>query len=332
MARTALLLGVVLFFSAVGFANRLAPVSAADAGANVPDVATNKPADTGPTADADTAAASASDRPIAAGKNPEEPTRPEPNAEAAAQKPAAGEPKSDSKSPKPADSAEPPASDKPAEPPKPAYHPTEAYRTIELRGWKLLVLDELIEKHPRTWEQTREVVDAQLLGIVRMAPRKALVKLRQIPIWIEYANPKVACMCYHPSRQWLSNNGFNPEKAGAVELGNCRTFLSWTKVQPWMVLHELAHGYHHRFLPGGYENKEIAAAYRRAMDAKRYEAVLYYHGETKRAYAANNPQEYFAELTEAWFGTNDFFPFVRPEVRRHDPEAAELLERLWSGE
>lgn len=219
-----------------------------------------------------------------------------------------------------------------AETPSSAFHPTEAYRTVELRGWKLLVLDELIEKHPRTWGQVREVVDAQLLGITRMVPRKAVVKLQQVPIWIEYANPKVACMCYHPSRGWLSNNGFNPEKAGAVELGNCRTFLSWTKVQPWMVLHELAHGYHHRFLSGGYENNEIAAAYRRAMEAKRYEAVLYYNGETKRAYAANNPQEYFAELTEAWFGTNDFFPFVRPEVRHHDPEAAELLERLWSGE
>jgi len=34
-------------------------------------------------------------------------------------------------------------------------------------------------------------------------------------------------------------------------------------------------------------------------------------------------------LTEAWFGTNDFFPFVRPEVRRHDPEGADLLERLY---
>jgi len=217
----------------------------------------------------------------------------------------------------------------PTELPTIAFHPTEAYRPQELRGWKLLVLDELIEKHPRTWEEVREVLDAQLLGVVRMVPSKTVAKMRQVPIWIEYDNPKVKCMCYHPSRQWLSSNGFNPEKAGAVELGNCRNFLGWTKHQPWMVLHELAHGYHHRFLPDGYDNKEIAEVYRRAMDSKRYESVLYYNGDTKRAYAANNPQEYFAELTEAWFGTNDFFPFVRPEVRRHDPEGADLLERLY---
>ena len=39
--------------------------------------------------------------------------------------------------------------------------------------------------------------------------------------------------------------------------------------------------------------------------------------------------EYFAECSEAYFGTNDFYPFVRSELRRHDPDAAALLGRLW---
>jgi hypothetical protein len=39
--------------------------------------------------------------------------------------------------------------------------------------------------------------------------------------------------------------------------------------------------------------------------------------------------EYFAETTEAFFGTNDFFPFVRSELRRHDPGGYELLKKLW---
>ena len=43
-----------------------------------------------------------------------------------------------------------------------------------------------------------------------------------------------------------------------------------------------------------------------------------------------NPQEYFAESTEAFFGRNDFFPFTREELRRHDPEMAKLLERVWT--
>jgi dipeptidyl-peptidase-4 len=39
--------------------------------------------------------------------------------------------------------------------------------------------------------------------------------------------------------------------------------------------------------------------------------------------------EYFAESTEAYFGRNDFFPFDRRELTRHDPEVEALLGKLW---
>ena len=42
--------------------------------------------------------------------------------------------------------------------------------------------------------------------------------------------------------------------------------------------------------------------------------------------------EYFAEASEAYFGTNDFYPYVRSELRRHDPRMYHLLERLWHEE
>ena len=42
-----------------------------------------------------------------------------------------------------------------------------------------------------------------------------------------------------------------------------------------------------------------------------------------------NPMEYFAETTEAYFGRNDFFPFTRDELKKHDPEMFELLGKLW---
>jgi hypothetical protein len=42
--------------------------------------------------------------------------------------------------------------------------------------------------------------------------------------------------------------------------------------------------------------------------------------------------EYFAEQSEALFGTNDFFPFVRSELEQHDPRMFALLKRLWREE
>jgi dipeptidyl-peptidase-4 len=66
------------------------------------------------------------------------------------------------------------------------------------------------------------------------------------------------------------------------------------------------------------------------MKEKKYESVLDYAGRKRKAYAANNVEEYFAEATEAFFGTNDFFPFVRAELREHDPELYRVLERIWA--
>jgi hypothetical protein len=43
----------------------------------------------------------------------------------------------------------------------------------------------------------------------------------------------------------------------------------------------------------------------------------------------NNEQEYFAETTEAFFGTNDFYPFVRAELKAHDPDMYAVLCEVW---
>jgi hypothetical protein len=44
----------------------------------------------------------------------------------------------------------------------------------------------------------------------------------------------------------------------------------------------------------------------------------------------NNTKEYFAETTEAFFGTNDFYPFVRAELKQLDPEVYRLHKKLWT--
>lgn len=216
----------------------------------------------------------------------------------------------------------------PAADPHPAYEPTENYVPRQIHGWTVYVHRSLLEEQKSTGDRVLELLTVKLYDIKEAVPAKALEKLHKIPIWLEYNNKPVRCACFHPSKQWLKANGFNPDKAGAVEIGNAETFIRWSRHQPSMVLHELAHGYHWHFL-GGYDNPEIAAAYKRAKEAKLYESVLYWDGRKKRAYALNNPQEYFAELSEAWFGANDFYPFVRAEVLVHDPEMAKLLRKLW---
>ena len=207
------------------------------------------------------------------------------------------------------------------------YPPTSDYRVQQIEGWKVLVNKTLLDNHPALADDTLKLLASHLYRITRVVPGDSLEKLRDIPIWVEYKYKRHPCMCYHPSKEWLTENGFNPEKAGSIEVANAENFLTWTIAQPWMVLHELAHGYHHQVL--GYDNKDIAAAYKQAVESKKYESVLHINGTDRRAYALNNDQEYFAEASEAFFGTNDFYPFVRSELKQFDPVFYEIMKKLW---
>lgn len=213
------------------------------------------------------------------------------------------------------------------EPPK--YDPTDAYEPQEVEGWTILVHKQLLSEHGELAQEGLTQLRHQLYQVKRNVPAPAVKKLQNVKIWMELNHPKHPCMCYHPDRNWLLNNDMNPEKARCVEIANTQNFIKWTVHQPWMVLHELAHAYHDQFLEGGHGNKEVRAAYEKAMEAKTYEKVLLYNGREVRHYAATNPAEYFAEASEAYFGTNDFYPFVRSELQRHDPEIFALLEKIW---
>jgi hypothetical protein len=216
-----------------------------------------------------------------------------------------------------------------AEPVPDGYEATDRYEVRNIEGWSVLVNKGFLAANAGLSDRTLSLLRYQLYQIDRRLPAIAVKKLRAIRIWVEEKEPHHPCMTYHPDAGWLREHGMNPEKARCVELSNARNFLAWTLEQPWMVLHEMAHGYHQQFLPEGHQNAEIKVAYDRAMKAESYRSVLHINGDKQVAYATQNPMEYFAEASEAFFGTNDFFPFVRPELRRHDPKLYELLERVW---
>jgi hypothetical protein len=203
------------------------------------------------------------------------------------------------------------------------------YKTNEIEGWTIYLNKDFLKRQPALADRALTLLRLQLFQIARIVPAGAVKKLRTVRIWVEEQDPSTPCMAYHPNAAWLREHGTNPAMAGCIELANARNFLDWTLEQPWMVLHELAHAYQHKFLPGGFENSELKAAYQSALKTKRYESVLKIAHTEEKAYATTNPMEYFAEATEAFFGTNDFYPFVRSELRRHDPAGYELVKKLW---
>lgn len=200
---------------------------------------------------------------------------------------------------------------------------------FEVEGWKVHVEAALISGRPNLWQEVKAELGCQLIQIRRVVPSAPLAKLREVPIWISLNNPQNRGAAFHPSADWLSEHKLNPKMAHGLEIGNAENFVTWTHEQPWMVLHELAHAYHFLVLPKSFENPEIKSTYDKAMASHRYDSVLRYNGSKERHYACTNPMEFFAEMTEAYFGVNDYFPFVKAELLTYDPDAYALMSKIW---
>ncbi len=223
------------------------------------------------------------------------------------------------------DSTQKPANKQPQRDPK--FVETSAYQTRQIEGWTVHINRILLNEKSELGEKALRLLRSKLQDIRRTVPAQAVKELVKVPIWLGVNDGHPRCAAYHPSFDWLRNNGFNTDKAKSVEISNAQLFLNWSTVQPAMVLHELAHAYHDQVL--GWQHEKVKKAYQAAVKSGSYDSVLHYSGRVKKAYAMSNAKEYFAEATEAYFSTNDFYPFVRPELREHDPQMTKVLEGVW---
>ena len=205
----------------------------------------------------------------------------------------------------------------------------------QVAGWTVKIHRQLLDKEPAATKRALELLKVQLDEIIRVVPASAVAELRKVPLWFSTEYPGVKPTAeYHPDADWLRENGRDPAMARGVEITDVRDFEKEMKRMPNFILHELAHGYHDRVLAGGFDNVEIKAAYERAKASKSYDKVERWLGKGwpntfEKAYAMTSPMEYFAETTEAFFSRNDFFPFTRAELEKHDPGMERLLAKLW---
>ena len=207
------------------------------------------------------------------------------------------------------------------------FVPTTKYATTRVAGWTVRVNRELLTTQSDLGSNALALLAVKLRDITNTVPAHACDALKRVPIWLGVNDGHAPCAEYHPSKDWLARNGYNPDKAKGVEIGHARKFLDWSPQQPAMILHELAHAYHDQVL--GFSDRRIRQAYEHAKADGLYESVTRHNGKKERAYALTDDHEYFAEATEAFFGTNDFYPFTRAELKQHDPKIFKILEEVW---
>ncbi len=203
----------------------------------------------------------------------------------------------------------------------------------KLEGWSVHLDKRLLDGQSAATAKALELLAKQLQEIVKVVPAPAVAELQKVPLWISPEYPGIPPRAeYHPGVGWLKDNGRDPVMAKGVEFTNVRNFEAETLRMPNFALHELAHAYHDRVLGNGHPG--VLAAFRHARDAKLYDNVERWSGpgwpmRRERAYAMTNEMEYFAETTEAFFSRNDFFPFVRAELEKHDPDMTAVLATVW---
>lgn len=210
---------------------------------------------------------------------------------------------------------------------EPAANNTHALREIE--GWQVHVDRQLLEgEHQELGQTALRLLEGKLLELRLRLPASRVEKLRQVSIWLDREH-QLTSMQYHPSASWLREHGYDPQMEKCVHIPRAGQFIEHIArhTQPAVVVHELAHAYHDQFL--GWEHPGIVAAYEQVRAGGALESVLHISGRQQQHYALTNPKEFFAEMTESFLSTNDFYPFVRGELRDAFPEVDALLKAIW---
>ena len=174
-----------------------------------------------------------------------------------------------------------------------------------------------------------EFLAAKLADIRIVVPVDKLDQLRQVTIVLDASCGDLHSMQYHPSGDWLESHGYPRDLEKCVHLPRAVDVATRRNVneQPWVVLHELAHAYHDQVL--GFDEPRILAAWKAFKADARGQSTLLFDGSRTKHYGLTDQKEFFAEMTEAYFGSNDFQPFNRAELKTDHPAIFTLLADIW---
>jgi len=216
-----------------------------------------------------------------------------------------------------------------AAPPKPTQPASRSRRTLE--GFSILVDDSLL---PGGADEAlgRDALDflrAKLTEIRIILPKEKVDALRKVTIVLDKECGSLGSMQYHPSADWLADNGYPRSLEKCVHLPRARDVATSRNIneQPWVILHELAHAYHDQVL--GFDEPRVLAAWEDFKQSGKGDEALLYDGSRVKHYGLTNQKEFFAEMTEAYFGSNDFHPFNRAQLKTEFPALYGLLTEIW---
>jgi len=199
-----------------------------------------------------------------------------------------------------------------------------------VQGWKVRVDDRLLTgPHAELGTRALARLDHQLSDVVMLMHPEQLAHLQAVTIQLDYTNGDLKSPQYHPNGEWLVEHGYDKALEKCVHIPDATYYVGtrFQREQPFAIMHELAHSYHDQVL--NFDNPEILEAYHNFEKSGKYNSVLHISGHMERHYALTNQMEFFAEMTESYFGANDFYPFNSAELQKEEPVLFKLLQKIW---
>ena len=204
-------------------------------------------------------------------------------------------------------------------------------RTVQLvEGWTVHVDDRLLSGPDAVvGRRALALLTARLAEVSAVVAAPRVQELRAVSIVLDLQCGALSNMQYHPSPDWLTEHGYPRDLVRCVHLPVAAQFINarHQHEQPWCLLHELAHAWHHQVV--SFDEPRVLHAWERYKASGHGEKVLHISGRPQRHYALTDAKEFFAEMTEAYFGMNDFFPFNHAELQQAEPEVFALMLELW---
>ena len=207
------------------------------------------------------------------------------------------------------------------------------YQELYIKGFSVFVEKRAYEIDIDLTNQAIELLERNLTEIIDLNLNPSILEqLKLTPLFVDWNTTDKGAV-YHPSEQWIIENGYYEGKVKSIEISNIQNYLTWTNLnQPYMILHEFSHAYHDRVL--NFNDSRITDAYNDALNKNIYTTVGYHfgnqnYGTVTAAYAITNEIEFFAELTESYFGLNDFYPFDRNDMEMYHIIGLEMIKAVW---
>lgn len=201
---------------------------------------------------------------------------------------------------------------------------SKKYSPYSIENFKCFISDEVMQQNSdSTWvNKPLDLLSRSLRKVNEVYPENAKVLFHKTFIFVDWDKPG-ALGLYSQGPRGASDpkthfNCIDINGMKFVTEKNNDKKLQPNNAATLVLLHELAHCYHHQVL--GWNHELIKDTYQNAKNQKLFDL---------KSYLMSSDKEYFAELTTAYLDKHYSVPKSRDEIKEKDIQGYGLMEKIW---